>query len=344
MNNPIDDPALLAEAPATLRSEMIVNCVAYAGGEAHSLGRSLDVLPEWLQRQDAFVWLGLYEPDEVLLQAVRQMFGLHELAVEDAHHAHQRPKLEEYGESLFIVLQTAQQISGAIQLGETHLFISARFIVSIRHGASSSYRIAREHCEKHPRQLALGPGYPLYSIMDFVVDNLQPIVDHLAERVEMVEDEIFNGNPTPRELLARMYVLKRKLMMLRNAAYPLGEISHQLMTIHQGFVPPELRPYFRDVNDHVRRVVSSLDAMREILANVMQVHLALITVQQNEVVKQLAGWGAILAIPTMIFSLYGMNFQHMPELHTRFGYPLALSVTLAGCMLLYRRLKRAGWL
>jgi magnesium transporter len=321
---------------------MVVNCAVYQNGRRV---RDIEIgeIDEVLAEPDTFVWVGLHEPDLALLRDVQQEFHLHDLAVEDALSAHQRPKVEEYGDSLFVVLQTAQWWDEATHLGETHVFVGKRFVVSVRHGASSSYAKVRERCESNPGRLLLGPGYVLYSIMDFVVDNYAPVVEQFRRRVESLESEIF-GEAFDRGAIERLYQLRRELQVLRGAAAPVVDMCTELMRLHPDIVPKETREYFRDIRDHARRVAEAADAMREVLTTAMQVHLALATVAQNEVVKRLAGWGAILAIPTMVFSLYGMNFHHMPELDWRFGYPAVLLATVGGCAWLYRRLRRVGWL
>jgi magnesium transporter len=321
---------------------MVVNCVAYRNGER--IGDiSIEQIGEVLRQDDTFVWLGLHEPDATLLRKIQAEFGLHELAVEDARAAHQRPKLEEYGDSLFVVLHTALWWDDSLHLGETHAFLGRRFLVTVRHGPSLSYARVRERCEAAPARLAKGPGYALYALMDFVVDNYAPIVEHFGHRLEVLESEIFTDSFS-REAIEKLYDLKRELLQLRGAAAPLLDVCNELMRFPYDIVPKDARVYFRDIHDHVKRIVESLDGMREMVTAAMQVHLSLASVGQNEVVKRLAGWGAILAIPTMVFSLYGMNFQHMPELRWSAGYPLVIAGVTLGCAWLYRRLRRVGWL
>jgi magnesium transporter len=321
---------------------MIVNCVAYRQGR--SLGNvQLESISEVVRDPKALVWLGLHEPSTELLRKVQQEFGLHELAIEDALHAHQRPKLETYGESLFLVLDTAQMVNEAVHFGETHIFIGKNFIITVRHGASVSYAPVRQQCEATPERLALGSPYALYAVMDFIVDGFQPVAASLQHRFEELEKEIF-AQSFDADSITRLYRLKGELIKLRDAALPIQDICSELIRLHEDVARKELRPYFRDVADHVARIARSLDTVREMLTTAIQVHLALITVGQNEVVKQLAGWGAILAIPTVVFSLYGMNFRHMPELVTPWGYPLVVGGTALACFLLRQRLRRAGWL
>jgi magnesium transporter len=321
---------------------MIVNCIAYRAGK--SLGDiSIDAISEVLKEPDTLVWLGVHEPDTPLLRKVQEEFSLHDLAIEDAQHAHQRPKLEAYGDTLFIVVETAQTQNDKVCFGETHLFVGRNFIITIRHGSSVSYATVRHKCETIPHRLAIGPGFALYSIIDFVVDNYQPVAESLQTRFEELELGMFEKS-FDRETIADMYRLKGELIKLRNAVMPINDISSQLIRFHEDVVRKELRPYFRDIEDHVSRIIKMTDTIREMLTTAIQVNLALVTVGQNEVVKQLAGWGAILAIPTVVFSMYGMNFRFMPELGSHWGYPLVVGATASACALLFRRLRRAAWL
>ena len=222
-------------------------------------------------------------------------------------------------------------------------FVGRRFLITVRHGPSLSYRSVRERCESAPGNLAQGPGFALYAIMDFIVDNYGPIMDALRERFDRLEADIFRKR-IDRDCLEDLYDMKRQLLTLQAAAAPLLEICGTLMRYRTDVIPRETRVYFRDILDHVRRITQAIGEMREMLTAAMQVYLALMSVGQNDVVKKLAGWGAILAIPTMVFSLYGMNFRHMPELETPFGYPVVLGCVALGCVWLHRRLKKAGWL
>jgi len=321
---------------------MVANCVAYRNGQRAG-DISVEQISDVLKQDGTFVWVGLHEPDDALLRKIQSQLGLHDLAVEDARSAHQRPKLEGYGDSLFVVLHTAMWWDDALHLGETHAFVGRRFLVTVRHGPSLSYARVRERCEASPARLAGGAGYTLYALMDFVVDNYAPIVEHFGHRLEVLEREIFTDTFS-REAIEKLYDLKRELLQLRGAAAPLLDVCNELMHLHTDIVPKDSRVYFRDIHDHVKRIVESLDGMREMVTAAMQVHLSLASVGQNEVVKRLAGWGAILAIPTMVFSLYGMNFRHMPELQWTIGYPLVVGAVAVGCVWLYHRLRRVGWL
>ncbi|OHX36389.1 magnesium and cobalt transport protein CorA [Methylomonas sp. LWB] len=321
---------------------MIMKCVAYRHGIG--IGEvSIPDISEVIRQDQTFVWLGLRETNSALLAELQQEFGLHDLAIEDACAAHQRPKIEEYADSLFIVLHTARLVDDKVEFGETHLFMGAKFLVTVRHGSSLSHAKVRGRCEAMPQQLAKGPGFALYSIMDFIVDNYVPVIDGLQQRFEVLESAIFEQRPS-RQTMEGLYELKRELLMLEAAITPVIDICNELMRFHNGLIPKDVRFYFRDIADHIKRIDRSIQGMREMLIAAMQVHLTFETVRQNEVVKGLAGWGAILAIPTMVFSWYGMNFRHMPELEWTFSYPLVLGGVALSSLLLYWRLKRSGWL
>ena len=321
---------------------MIVNVSAYENGKRLP-DIDIDRISDLLVKPDTFVWVGLYEPDDALLAKMQEEFGLHELAVEDARVAHQRPKIETYRDSLFLVLKTANLKGEKVAYGETHLFVGSNFLVSVRHGDTPGYAIVRERCEETANLLSKGPGFALYAILDFVADNYQPIIERFEDEFDKLEEGIFKSD-FDRLVIGRIYELKRQLLELRNAALPVGDIANELMRFHDDLIAKELRAYFRDVKDHVARLVGMADNMREMLNSAMQVNLALVGVSQNEVVKRLAGWGAILAVPTVVFSLYGMNFKNMPELNWTYGYPMAVSFTVVACFLLYKRLQKTGWI
>jgi magnesium transporter len=319
-----------------------INCTVYRKGV------KLEEIPiedisVALEDEDTFVWLGLFEPDKELMDMVQDEFDLHDLAVEDARKAHQRPKIEEYGENLFVVLHTVSLVEQVLHFGETHVFVGPRFVMTIRHGTSNGYRAVRERAESVPAKLATGPGYVLYTIIDFIVDHYQPCMDMLQDRFREVEKALFLPNPSS-DNLEEFYNLKNELLSVHGAAAPLIDICNELLRFHGDIIPAGNRIYYRDILDHVARVTQTADRIGEMINAAMQVSLAQVTIRQNDVVKRLAGWGAILAVPTMVFSLYGMNFQHMPELAWRWGYPAVLFGIVAGCTLLHRRLKRVGWL
>ncbi|MGZ8226436.1 MAG: magnesium/cobalt transporter CorA [Methylococcaceae bacterium] len=321
---------------------MIMKCVAYKHGI--SLGDiTIEDISEVLKHPDTFVWLGLHEADTELLLKVQEEFGLHELSIEDACSAHQRPKIEEYDESLFVVLHTAALSKDGVNFGETHIFAGNRFVVTVGHGSLLDHSKIRKKCEAMPHQLAKGPGFVMYSIMDFIVDNYMPVLDELQKRFDLLESAIFESHPS-RKTMEGLYELKRELLLLQGAITPVIDICNELMRFHSAIIPKDVRVYFRDVADHIKRIDQTINGMREMLISAMHVHLTFETVRQNEVVKRLAGWGAILAIPTMVFSWYGMNFKHMPELDWEYSYPLVVGGVISGSALLYFRLKRTGWL
>ncbi|MEP6511255.1 MAG: magnesium/cobalt transporter CorA [Dokdonella sp.] len=327
----------------TCTDPMVVNCVAYSADGHRLRAVTLDEISDVIAAPDQWIWVGLHEPDEALLEKLREEFGLHELAVEDAHNAHQRAKIEVYGESLFIVAQTAQVVASKIAFGETHAFIGRNYLLTIRHGASLSYAGARRECEQTPEMLAYGPSYGLYSVLDFIVDNFFPIVREFQDELQELEEEVFQDT-FKRETIRRLYALKKELVTLRLAIAPLQDIVNQLIRQYPGLIRDEVRPYFRDVFDHAARINESTDTMREMLTAALSVNLALVTVAQGEVVKRLAGWAALLAAPTLLASWYGMNFKAMPELDVPWAYHAILGVTVVICGTLYAVLRRAHWL
>lgn len=331
---------VIDQAPS---SPMVVNCVAYRNDGARLRDISIDDISEVLKTPDTFVWVGLHEPDSSLLLKLQEEFDLHDLAVEDAQQAHQRTKVETYGDSLFIVVQTAQLISGHIAFGETHIFLGKRYLITVRHGASLSYKPARHSCEKTPELLALGPSYGLYGVLDFIVDNLLPIVREFREELQELEQDIF-ADTLNRDTVRRLYDMQRDLMTLRLTAAPMQDVVNQLVRLHPELIPDELRVYFRDVYDHVFRANESISAMREMLTAAINVNLSLVTFGQNEVMKKLAGWAAMLAAPTLITSWYGMNFTHMPELSQPWAYPVIMGLVACVVGTIYLWLKRAKWL
>ena len=322
----------------------IINCAAYAAGARVA---DLDVahIGEALTQPDRFVWLGLYEPEEALLRQVQQQFHLHDLAIEDAYNAHQRPKLELYEESLFIVLRTAQRTGDPphLEFGETHVFLGANYIVTVRHGSLRSHHGLRARCECTPKLLAKGPGYVLYALMDFVIDQYLPIVQELEEEVQEIEEMILNEQPGSRAT-ARIYRLKRDLLAVRRVVSPLVDVCNRLMRFDIPNIPDDTRPYFRDVYDHVVRLNETIDAQRELLTTALEANLSLMSVAQNEHMKRLAAWAAMIAVPTMIAGIYGMNFTNMPELAWRYGYYVSLILMAVSCGGLYVGFKRSGWL
>jgi magnesium transporter len=325
---------------------MIVNCAAYENG-CRVRNIPIEEISEVLKVPSQFVWVGLHEPDEPLLRQIQEEFGLHDLAVEDALRAHQRPKLEEYGDGLFVVLRTARLEEGGdghIALGETHIFVGPKYIVSIRHGASASYADVRLRCETTPHLLKKGPGFVLYAVMDFVVDHYFPVIDQLEDRLDTIEEEIFSAGAPDRGAVERIYELKRDLLVGKRAVSPLVDICNRLMRFDLAVIPEDTRPYFRDVYDHAIRINETIDTLRELVTSALEAKLSLISVEQSDITKQLAAWAAIIAIPTMIAGIYGMNFEFMPEVHWKYGYFVVIAIMFGACGLLYWRFKKAGWL
>ena len=321
----------------------VVNCAVYAAGRKVRDVEIDEVSDVLAAHGDEWVWIGLNEPSPELLRKIQEEFGLHDLAIEDATRAHQRPKLEDYGESIFVVLRTAQVVNERIEFGETHIFVGARYLVSVRHGPSLPYVEVRTRCEANPQLLAKGPGFALYALMDFVVDHYFPIVDACEENLEKLEEAIF-GDSYGRDTTERVYELKRDLVALKRAVSPLVDVCNRLVRYDTRLIPEDARPYFRDVYDHVVRINETIDNLRELLTTALEANLSLIAVRQNEVMKQLAAWAAILAVPTAIAGVYGMNFEFMPELHWHYGYALVMGTIMGVSALLYWQFRRVGWL
>jgi magnesium transporter len=293
---------------------------------------------------DEFIWIGFHEPTEQDLRTLQLQFGLHELAVEDALHAHQLPKVEVYGESLFVVLRTAELQEGRIAFGETHIFVGANYIITIRHGASRSYSIVRDRCESRPQLLRHGVDYVLHAILDYVVDNYQPVIKAMEEEVDVIEERIMHsGGLGPRDI-ERIYDLRRQLVRLRRVVAPMAEVCNRLRHLGMPFLDKEVRPYFRDVHDHVQRVNETIDSLREVLSFAFEAAMLLQSSRQGDISRKVAAWAAILAVPTAIAGIYGMNFDYMPELHWRYGYFLVLGTILGTAGYLFFKFRHWGWI
>lgn len=304
---------------------------------------SVDQAGAWSKKPGHVVWIGLLDPNYALLARIQSQLDLHYLAIEDAGKAHQHPKIEQYGEALFIVARTAQIVEERIAFGETHLFVGRGYVVSVRHGASSSYAEVRKRCEACPTTLAHGEDYILYAILDFIVDNYLPVVETVQREAEAIEDRVFSA-PLPPAEVQRLYMLRRELLQLRNAAAPLAEVCRRLEHAEVKSIDAEMQPLFRDVSDHVNRVKEEVDALREVLAFTFEASLMVGQAQQTEITRRLAAWAAILAVPTAIAGVYGMNFEHVPELKWQYGYFLVLGCITVICGTMYWRLRRNGWL
>lgn len=322
---------------------MIVNCAVYENGLR--CGEDLDFKQavEAAGEKGTFAWIGLFEPTAEEFEALAREFDLHELAVEDAIKAHQRPKVELYGDTLFVVVKTANYVDPdeVIEIGEVMLFVNPDFIVTVRHG-DGDLRSVRERIERRPELLRHGPGVALYAILDHVVDNYEVATRGVDVDVQQVERQVFSeGRDNPVE---RIYKLEREVLDFYGAAAPLSTALDEIARGHFAVVPDDLAEYFRDVHDHLRRVETRIAAFRELLGSALHANLTQVSVRQNEDMRKISAWVAILAVPTMIAGIYGMNFEEMPELRWRFGYPAVLIVIAVACLLLYRRFKRAGWL
>ena len=331
-------------SPPAPSSAPVIDCAAYCGG-ARVADLGIDQIRPALSHDDQFVWLGLYEPEQDVLRQVQQQFGLHDLAIEDAYNAHQRPKLELYEDSLFVVLRTAHMSTSSrhLEFGETHIFLGRNYLVTVRHGSLRSHIGVRQRCESTPHLLSKGPGYVLYALMDFVVDQYLPVVQQIEEEVEELEDVIFGMSDTG-DATSRIYQLKRDLLSLRRAVTPLVEVCNRLMRFDLPHIPEDTRVYFRDVYDHIVRLNETIDAQRELLTTALEAHLSLMSHAQNEHMKRITAWAAMIAVPTMIAGIYGMNFKHMPELNWDYGYQISIVVMAAACAGLYVGFKRSGWL
>jgi magnesium transporter len=323
--------------------EVIVDCAVYEKGRRREGELALRDASEASRRSGAFVWLGLYEPSEEEFDAVRREFDLHELAVEDAIKAHQRPKLEAYDDSLFVVLKPARYLENQreVEFGEILIFVGEGFIITVRHGEAALHEV-RLRVEERPELLECGPGAALYAIVDRIVDDYQPVIAALDHEVDAVEREVFSHTRTnPAEAI---YKLKREVIELHAAVAPLAEPLDRLARGRHELIHEDVRAYFRDVHDHLVRAIEHVDSYRDLLTSVLAANLSQVTVRQNEDVRRISAWAAIIAVPTMIAGIYGMNFSHMPELSWRYGYPLALGTIATAAFLLYRYFHRIGWL
>jgi magnesium transporter len=320
----------------------VVASAAYAGGRKVA-DVPLDEAQAWSEKPGHFVWIGLHEPGEDLLRLVQSQFGLHDLAVEDALKAHQRPKVEIYGKTLFVVLRTAQLEGRRIVYGETHVFVGKGFVVSVRHGASSSYGLVRKRCESMPDLLVHGEDFVLYSILDFVVDCYGPVLDALEAEVEGHE-ECAAGPAAADADVHRIVQLRRDLAHFGRIVSPLQEACLRLERFEMPMIDDAMRPYYRDVHDHVLRIRDGVDSLRETLSFSFEAAMLMASARQNDVMKKLAAWAAILAVPTAIAGIYGMNFKNMPELEWTYGYPGIVAVIALICGILYARFRKIGWL
>ena len=322
---------------------MIVDNAIYVDGRRSESPDSLEQAHEACRQRDGFAWIGLYEPTEEEFESVAGEFDLHELAVEDAVTAHQRPKIERYGDSVFVVLKSARyrDETETVEFGEIHAFVGPDFIITVRHGEASELHGVRERLESEPDLLRRGPSAVLYAIMDQVVDDYAPVSDGLETDIDEIEAEVFGGNAA---VSRRIYALSREVIGFRRATHPLNEVLERLIEGEVYDVDSELQRYLRDVQDHALRTTEQVEAFRELLSNILSVNLTLVGLNQNDEVKKISAWAAILFAPTLIAGIYGMNFEYMPELSWMFGYPFALALMVLTTIVLHRIFKKAGWL
>ncbi len=321
---------------------MLVNCVAYEDGRKLA-DIELGDIHTYLQRPGCFVWVALKDatPDE--LEQMREQFDLHPLAVEDARHGHQRPKIEEYGDQIFVVLHTVEVAGDELHIGEVDIFAGRNFVLSVRSRTERGFQEVRTRAEREPELLRHGAGYVLYALMDATVDRYFPVLDAIEMQLEKVEEQLFGGN-TPRENIESLYYVKQQLTTLKHATAPLVETVGKLFGGRVPHVCAGLGEYFRDVYDHLIRINQSIDAARETVNTAIQVALAMVNMGHGEITKRLAAYAALVAVPTMIAGVYGMNFQHMPELTWTLGYPLSIGLMAVIDVFLFVRFRRAGWL
>jgi magnesium transporter len=322
---------------------MLVNCVAYQDGrkladiEKHEIS-------SYLARPGCFVWVAMRDPTEEEMTEMQEEFDLHALAAEDARHGHQRPKIEEYGDSLFVVMNTIEVEGDDLRAGEVHVFAGRNYVLSVRHRTERGFQDVRARAEREPELLKYGSGYVLYALMDAIVDRYFPVLDAVEMELEKLEGRLFTPGASPRENIEALYYVKQKLTTMKHATSPLQENAGKL---YGGRVPSMcsgLGDYFRDVYDHLVRTVDKVNQFSDMLSSVLAANLTQVGVRQNQDMRKIAAWAAILAVPTALAGVYGMNFDHMPELGWHLGYPAALATMVLVCILMYRKFRSIGWL
>lgn len=321
---------------------MLINCVAYENG-SRLADLSIEEISNYLAKPDCFVWVALRDPTAQELDQMKEEFALHDLAVEDARHGHQRPKIEEYGDSVFAVMHLLEQENGEFNVGEVNVFVGRNYILSVRNRSRQHFLGVRERCEREPHLLRHGAGFVLYALMDAVVDRYFPIMDRLESELEEIEEQIF-AKGAARSNTERLYDLKRKITLLKHAVAPMMEATGKLSGGRGPAVCANSRDYFRDVYDHLARINASLDTIRDTIGTAIQVNLSMVTIEESEVNKKLAAWAGIFAVATAFAGIWGMNFKAMPELQWEYGYPMALLTIGTACVALYVHFRRVGWL
>lgn len=322
---------------------MLVNCCAYQNGK-----RIADIqkneISDYIHRPDTFVWVALFEPASSEIDEMAVQFELHPLAVEDARHGHQRPKVEEWGDQLFAVLHVVEMKGAEINTGEVCIFVGQNFVLSVRRGTEHGFQAVRERAEREPELLKIGSGFVFYALIDNIVDRYFPVVDFLESELEKIEERIFKDGSSPRANIESLYDLKGHGMVLRHAVEPLIEAIHKLYGGRVPQVCSGTQAYFRDVYDHLLRVSQQLDGLRDMVVTAMSVNLAMITLEDNKVTKRLASYAALVAVPTLVAGIYGMNFKNMPELEWTYGYPMAVTIMVVADIYFFFKLRKAGWL
>jgi magnesium transporter len=322
---------------------MLINCVAYQKG--HKLAQiETEEIHDYLKGPSCFVWVAMKDPEPHELKAMQEQFGLHDLAVEDALRGHQRPKIEEYGDSLFMVLQMLEMHEGALHSGELAIFVGHNYVLSVRRGIERRLTDVRARAEREPELLRSGSGFVLYALMDAVVDRYFPVLDALESELECIEERIFSAQSAGRANIEALYKLKQKLVVMKHAIGPTLEASSKLFGGRVPHLCASLQDYFRDIYDHLQRLNQTVDSLRDTVATALNVNLSLINLQENEVVKRLAAYAALVAVPTLIAGIYGMNFKAMPELDWPYGYPMALSLMAGIDFYLFRLFRKSQWL
>ena len=322
---------------------MLINCVAYQEGKKLA-DIGVEDISDYLGRPDCFVWVALRDATDAELAKMQHEFGLHDLAVEDARHGHQRPKVEEYGDTLFVVMHTVEPNPvDELQVGEVNVFVGRNFVLSVRNRSLHSLLGVRDRAEHEPHLLRHGAAFVLYALMDAVVDRYFPVIDTLETELEVIEGQIFVRGAA-RANIQQLYGLKQRIMIVKHAVAPLLESAGKLWSGRVPAVCEGSREYFRDVYDHLIRINAALDTLRDTIGTGIQVNLSMVTIEESETTKRLAAWAGIFAVATAFAGIWGMNFEHMPELKWQYGYPAALGLIVATCGLLYWRFRRAGWL
>src|SRR5262245_30828651 len=351
MADPVDEELYMKPERAAVKMELapnaashLINCVAYQDGKKLA-DLTIEEISDYLERPGCFVWVAMRDAGPAELEQMQEEFGLHELAVEDALMGHQRPKIEEYGNSLFVVMHLIEIVDGAISVGELDVFVGPNYVLSVRSRSQQSFVAVRERCEREPELLKQGSGFVLYALMDAVADRYFPIIDMLETQLETIEESIFSHERgVPRSNIEALYELKSKVMTVKHAVTPLFDGVGRL---HGGRTPAvcaNTQEYFRDVGDHLGHINASIETIRDTISTAMAVNLAMVTIEENEITKRLAAWAAIFAVVTAFAGIWGMNFAHMPELEWPWGYPAALVLIAISSGITWWRFRKAGWL